>query len=438
MDPRTHFSFLGMAVRMAHRQGLHHNGAKFGLLPFECEQRSRLWWNLVILDKRIAETQGASVTAFSSSRIECRRPRNVNDSDLHEAAREPPVPSDATTETAFLQARLELSTIAPPDGIRPLPSSEDPITSPVLPCEANILPRSAYRPSTDVDRYVAYVENNFLRKCDLGVPMQLFTILITRLTMCKLHLLSSLKQGGPRSFSAQSPASTTSTSTSARNTTSKPKAMEDENPDADMWLFVEAIRMLEYDVAAHEEPGCAGFRWHLVLHFPMPAYMFLLHGLRVHPAGILARRAWAAMDANHAARGLLRVLSSPMHVAFGPLFLRAWDAHVAAEKENESQHAPPKVPEFISVLRRLIADPAEELPENSGVPMQGAEDTSVPGALAGSFGDFGSGVAVNDFSAFNVGMFGDLGGLEFLESIPPATLPDELFVQGAEVGFMGG
>ncbi|KAH8434413.1 fungal specific transcription factor domain-containing protein [Aspergillus melleus] len=54
VDTRTLSCWIGIAVRMAIHLRLHRDGYRLGLSPFETEQRRRLWWQLVALDKRIA------------------------------------------------------------------------------------------------------------------------------------------------------------------------------------------------------------------------------------------------------------------------------------------------------------------------------------------------------------------------------------------------
>lgn len=115
IDPRTHYVMIGIAVRIAIRLGLHKDGAQLGVCPFETEERRRLWWNLVALDKRVAETTGAAVTAMSTPRADCKRPLNLNDSDLYVDAKQAPVVSDSSTEMVFCLARYELAATAAPE-----------------------------------------------------------------------------------------------------------------------------------------------------------------------------------------------------------------------------------------------------------------------------------------------------------------------------------
>jgi hypothetical protein len=43
---------------VAQRQGVHRDGQRLGLTPFEIEMRGRLWWHIFILDMLCSEDQG--------------------------------------------------------------------------------------------------------------------------------------------------------------------------------------------------------------------------------------------------------------------------------------------------------------------------------------------------------------------------------------------
>ena len=55
MDPRSLSTMMGIAVRIAQRQGLHAESCNQEFSPFEAEMRRRLWWQIVLLDSRIGE-----------------------------------------------------------------------------------------------------------------------------------------------------------------------------------------------------------------------------------------------------------------------------------------------------------------------------------------------------------------------------------------------
>ncbi|GAB0133136.1 hypothetical protein EsDP_00001551 [Epichloe bromicola] len=76
----------GLAIRIAQSIGLHRDGKKLGLSPFESEIRRRLWWYLVGRDGRAAEDLGLhefptpnTATMLGGAEL----PLNLEDSDLY-------------------------------------------------------------------------------------------------------------------------------------------------------------------------------------------------------------------------------------------------------------------------------------------------------------------------------------------------------------------
>lgn len=106
MDPCQIFCLLSIAVRIGKRMGFHRDPVPFGHSPFEVEQRRRLWWTIVSYDARIGEMTGPTVTTISAG-IDTRLPLNINDTDLHIDAKDPPVPRTGATEMMFCLTWLE-------------------------------------------------------------------------------------------------------------------------------------------------------------------------------------------------------------------------------------------------------------------------------------------------------------------------------------------
>lgn len=71
----------GLAIRLAQAMGLHRDGDRLGLSPFQSELRRRVWWHIISRDGRAAEDFG--LQGFCSMRYDARMPLNVDDADLH-------------------------------------------------------------------------------------------------------------------------------------------------------------------------------------------------------------------------------------------------------------------------------------------------------------------------------------------------------------------
>jgi len=316
---------------MATRLGLHKDGAQFGISPFDTEQRRRLWWQIAMFDKRLAEMTGSSVTALSSSGGDCRFPLNINDTDLNTLSKDVPHPYTGATEMLFVLTRIEMIVAAAPNGLQPQPS---------VPPGGN-KPRVQYSPSpsspdvvthvanqslpVDLGGYVNYIESVYLKQCDPKIPLHFFTLMLTRQALCKLRVINFMCRGIPTE--------------------------KLEQPERDM-LVGEAIRTIEYDNALLSNESTRGFGWYLHMYFPFPAYILLMAELRSRTTGELAERAWDVMVENHERRGMMKNLRSPMHITFGNIFIKAWDAREAAEAAMGNQLQPPKL---IVMLRQHVA-----------------------------------------------------------------------------------
>lgn len=325
MDPRSLFCYIGIAVRIATRLGLHRDGAQFGLPPFEIEQRRRLWWQIVALDKRVADITGSPTSALSSMGTDCKFPLNVNDIDLHPHAKEPPVPSTGATEMTFFLTRIEITIASAPDGIRPSPripeSFEVDLSSRPVPLGTN----STRNQSDHLDRYCSYIESTYLAKCNPSIPIHHFTATIARVSLCKLRVLDFI----------------------CRDT-----SPTDGNGKRRDIAFSAAIDLLEADNEINRTEGLRGFIWYSHMQLPLPGYIFLANELRHRTTGELCQRAWEALLQSPYHQGLSKDLRSPLHVGLAQAVLTAWDARQNAETQLGRSL---QQPELVAALRVSVA-----------------------------------------------------------------------------------
>lgn len=314
---------VGLAVRMAQQMGLHRDPETHNMPAFEVEQRRRLWWTIVGYDRRLGEMTGSTVTALSSG-CDTKMPLNVNDSDLHVERDEPPTSHNGATEMMFALARMEIAMVVSSDSNRdgfnlneragaPPPGKTGPTVRVV----------GQEGPAYTLEGFCAHVEGKYLIHCDSRVPLHFFTQTMTRQNLCKMRVISYLMRmmgpGGP----------------------GKLEQVEKDN------LFVQAIQMVEYDNVVQTSESLKPFRWYAMHYFPFPAYMFLVHELRARTSGPMVDRAWDAVHLNHDSRGLLNTKHSPMHLAFGMMFLKAWRSR---EMDPANAGKELRRPRFITML----------------------------------------------------------------------------------------
>lgn len=80
-DTRLVWAESAVVIRLAQSQGIHRDGKKIGLSPFDTEICRRLWWHLCILDMLCAEDQGIYMQIRPET-FDAQFPVNVNGDEL--------------------------------------------------------------------------------------------------------------------------------------------------------------------------------------------------------------------------------------------------------------------------------------------------------------------------------------------------------------------
>ncbi|KAI2606691.1 hypothetical protein GGR54DRAFT_633353 [Hypoxylon sp. NC1633] len=341
-DPRSLFCLTGIAVRLAQRMGLHRDGAQFNLSPFEVEERRRLWWTLAGFDRRIGELCGSIITAISSG-ANCKLPLNINDADLHLYAKDPPPPHAGATEMMFSLARLEFAKAPGNDKMRGQSSESNPQA---------VASVADHRLSSYLERFSTYMEDTYLKYCDPKIPLHYMTLLMTRANMCKLKIVAGFFRAA---LTAPAP------------------LPESDRED----LFIEAIKMIEYDSMIQSKESLKGFHWYTQMHFPFPAYICLLTELRHRTTGELCERAWKTICEHSDLRKMTTHSRSPMHLSFSPLFVKAWDARDEAEAALGRTLAPPRL---ITHMRQIAARLPKTTRKKTPVPTPSPKIPVISGA----------------------------------------------------------
>ncbi|KAK2606258.1 hypothetical protein QQS21_003306 [Conoideocrella luteorostrata] len=108
---RAVWTLNGLAIRIAQSIGIHRDGKKLGLSPFESEIRRRLWWYLVGRDGRAAEDLGLheyptpNGSLFGGAEL----PLNIDDSDLDPDMKELPRPKTGWTRMLPMLVNIHIT-----------------------------------------------------------------------------------------------------------------------------------------------------------------------------------------------------------------------------------------------------------------------------------------------------------------------------------------
>ncbi|KAE8330986.1 C6 transcription factor [Aspergillus sergii] len=187
-DTRVVWAEAAVVVRVAQGQGIHRDGSKFGLSPFETEIRRRLWWHICILDMLASEDQGTD-TQIKPDTFDTRLPSNIDGYDLFPEMSELPSERLGYTDITLCIINCEIATsvsqLGPSFGRNSKISISD---------------REAH-----IKALACHIQDRYLDHFDLGVPIQWMVATIGRLMLSKVWLAIHI-QKTPRDADESGPA----------------------------------------------------------------------------------------------------------------------------------------------------------------------------------------------------------------------------------------
>lgn len=308
-DPHTYWILTGTAARIGQRMGLHRDGEKLGVPPFDVELRRRLFYQVFPLDSRASQLAGVNLISLPES-WDTRPPLNINDDQIWPGMTEKPVERKGATEMIFCLSRSYVG--------KSLARAGHPIngTGPW-----NFADQ--HEAEKVISAVESEVEEKFIRYCEIVDPLHQLTIGLVRSSMIAMRLKIRL-----------------------------PKVRDQSATDVE-WieLFQLAQKTLDTDAAVHACIGTSRYQWHIKPFFLWGARDSLIFIF----ATISKRRdllstgaidsAWASVAKLYQNHDELFDGKQALHVALRRLALRTWDSYCSSCGAPE--------PEFIRALRRL-------------------------------------------------------------------------------------
>ncbi|PLN76745.1 hypothetical protein BDW42DRAFT_15824 [Aspergillus taichungensis] len=316
VDPCKMWNLSGIATRNAQRLGLHQELVS-GLTAFETEMRRRLWSQIAILD--VTSTQSVGLQTHISHKFPT--PSNVNDADIFPSMKEAPKQRIGATDMIFCNLRHKVMKFMGQvnSGKRPWAASGKQWTPAV---------NQLYR--TERERAVAELEDELelelLRYCDMLNPVHFFTVIVARLTLCKLRYSTWKPRLGGKSESDCS----------------------EKDRDG---RFTAALKVLEYENNANSQPSIQRFLWHAHQHFSWSSLVQILGDLMTRPCGEHAEQAWEQVRLLYSCRpSLYQTAKSkfPIHRGINKMVVDAWRVKETAASDCGRTLT---VPAYITVLR---------------------------------------------------------------------------------------
>ncbi|KAJ5133832.1 hypothetical protein N7526_005197, partial [Penicillium atrosanguineum] len=314
-DPRSMSSMLGIAIRIAHRIGIHSEAACLKHNPLEAEMARRLWWSFKLFDTRIGELADYRNVALAPA-WDCKTPLNVNDSDLRSEMKRPPLVMNTSSEALFVVVRSELR-----EFVRHAKFHFD-FHTPSFASGASDAQQRFNPEDSELNALESMIEDKYLKFCNAENPLHFMTIWTTRSYIAKCRLVEHYS----RILESSS---------------------EQTERQRDFAVFY-AMEMLEGDTKIMTSPLTKGYIWHLNFHFPLPAYIHMLQDFRRRPTHGQAEKAWEAMSDNFEARfDVSRPINNPLFTIFTRLVLPAWEVCQAAIKQSGKSPVPPRIVSYI-------------------------------------------------------------------------------------------
>ncbi|KKO97077.1 fungal specific transcription factor domain-containing protein [Trichoderma harzianum] len=245
------WTLFALVLRIAQSFGIHKDADGTGLSFFEAQQRSLLWWQIMILDVRCAEDRGTQPMIFDGS-FNTSMPLNISDDDYGPETSEAVPELSGLTDITLSHITHKLAFI-----FRKL----------LFPNQISF---------TEKEQMIKNLSNEFeslfFQKCDTNIPIQWYLSMIGRLLILKMWL--SLRY--PLQAQGQPIYPNTGTT---RNQTLRTAV-----------LILETMKMLEND------PKSVRFKWVGRTWVQWHPLAVVLTELCVQTKGPLVDQAWVAVE----------------------------------------------------------------------------------------------------------------------------------------------
>ncbi|KAJ5569522.1 uncharacterized protein N7459_008952 [Penicillium hispanicum] len=247
-DSRLAWAQAAVVVRVAQRQGIHRDGQRLNLTPFDIEMRRRLWWHICILDMLCSEDQGTDLQ-IRPGMFDTKPPLNIDDDDLTPDLADLPLPRDGFTDITLCIIQCEIMTS--------LARTSKDLTS-----DGSQI--SAQEGQGSLSDLAISLEERYLEKLDLSSPIQWLIAVVARLTLSRVSLVNRIN-----------------------NTTleNSPNATDDE-------AFRMAIEILEFATLLQNDPSTLQWAWLSKSYKQQHVVALILSELCVRPISPETDHAW--------------------------------------------------------------------------------------------------------------------------------------------------
>ena len=246
----------GLVIRIAQSLGLHRDGERLGLSPFQSEIRRRLWWHLLSRDGRAGEDYGLQNINSLLLVSDVSLPANVDDTDLYPEMQRRPVAKEGWTAMTFSLINIHIAKSM--QMLADVAASSSPSSPPSEEVRAQVIKRTELL----IEKWLAH--------CNPVIPYHRMTLLCSRFLLRKLDFVTRLQWS----------------------------LLQRADPHSDFATeknLMEALEILK--PRAYSEDGLLKqFAWPRKAYPQYYVTMYVLWHLYVKPEGPNFERAWETVD----------------------------------------------------------------------------------------------------------------------------------------------
>ena len=169
----------GLAIRIAQSLGLHRDGERLGLSPFQSEIRRRLWWHLLSRDGRAGEDYGLQNINSLLLVSDVSLPTNLDDADLYPEMQCLPAAKEGWTAMTFSLINIDLAKSM--QTLADVAASSSSSSPPSEDVRAQVIEKTELR----LEKWLAH--------CNPVIPHHRMTLFCSRFVLRKLDFVTKLQ-----------------------------------------------------------------------------------------------------------------------------------------------------------------------------------------------------------------------------------------------------
>ena len=299
IDPQSELSTtaVALAMRIAHKMGLHRAGQDTRVPFFEQEMQVRLWWYIRGLDSRTRRAMGLLATVDDLGDV--RLPMNVNDADLHPNMTKPPTVQHTTaTEMVFCLMKYDLwhfvrksshfsGSLNPREKASQLASSTD--------------AEAVTKKQLVLKEVGGMLKEKYVNHLDTSIPLHRLSAALANITT---HT---------QKFTMFHP----------RNQPDGGKHMSQADQDL---VFESSVRLLELDYEVRDTSFSTLLIDHMACRTQVEALVYMVSELRQRTSGSLVDIAWGLLARMHEEQSEVMQGNHRFYTALADLTLKSWEA----------------------------------------------------------------------------------------------------------------